>query len=92
MDTSPLRCDVCGVEATGIDEGGYGLCDRHAGERRGEDRERRESVGLMLRGAIAAARATGLPEADMSQVIADELDGPSITRLQEDVPRTLPDR
>jgi hypothetical protein len=82
-----LSCERCGAEATGLDEAGYGLCERHAGEQKGERNARREHVGLMLRAAIAGARATGLAEADIREIVHDELDGPYVTRLDEDVPR-----
>jgi hypothetical protein len=87
QSTPAVRCDKCGVGATGMDEHGYALCDRCAGECRGERSARREHVGLMLRAAIAGARATGLPEAELCDVVATELHGPYVTRLDEDVPR-----
>ena len=91
QNTPLLRCAVCGVEATGIDEQGYELCDRHAGEWRGERNARRETAGLMLRSAIAAARTAGLEEEDIRRAVLAELAGETVTRIEEDVPRTPPD-
>jgi hypothetical protein len=88
QDSPVLRCDVCGVEATGIDERGYELCERHAGEWRGERNARRETAGVMLRSAIAAARTAGLEEEDIRRAVGAELAGETVTRIEEDVPHT----
>ena len=87
QSTPAVCCDKFGVAATGIDEHGYVLCDRCAGERRGERSARRESVAVMVRAAIAGARATGLAEAEIRAVVTRELDGLYVARLEEDVPR-----
>jgi hypothetical protein len=91
QDSPVLRCDVCGVEATGIDERGYELCERHAGEWRGECNARRETAGVMLRSAITAARTAGLEEDDIRRAVGAELAGDTVTRIEKDVPRIPPD-
>lgn len=86
--TPALRCDHCGQRgADGIDEHGQPLCDGCARGLKLQREGRREHVGLMVRAAIAGARATNLAEADIREVIAQELDGLFTTRLEEDVPR-----
>jgi hypothetical protein len=74
--TPLLRCEKCGLHgADGVDEHGYPLCLGCSHQRRGERIAHRETFRALLGLSLTLALAGGMPEADIRQSVAEELEG-----------------